>query len=334
MRCNLLLILMATLLGIAPSYAGQRVRIVTLNAEWLVYDEGETASDPWGSDYTIDEHYERIAGIIETLEPDIVNLVEVTTKDGVEYLVDVLHAKGLADYAGYHIGSNDSGTGQDIAVVTKLEPKQVENKRIRKFYSRNMSGDWREEYSWQTASGLNRSKHTSVSKNAVYYFSINGHDIGLLGMHLKAFPDSPSANAQRSAQSRIAQKIILQEIVGRGYTPIVLGDLNDYDPDVADRDNSQTQTDVLSNLKDYDPNAPGPELVNVAEKIAREYDRYTAHWDQDHDRVPDEGEPMTMIDHVLIHKSLMPSVTRVFIDHGHGGQTTDHWPVVVDLELN
>ena len=156
------------------------------------------------------------------------------------------------------------------------------------------------------------------------------HDLGL---HLRAHPSSGKSNGQRTGQSIVAQKIIRQEIVARGYTPIVLGDLNDYDADVSDRSGSATQTNVLANLKDYDASSPGPELLNTGSLIVRTFDRYTAHWDQDRDDVPDEGEPMTMIDHILIHSSLMPAVKRVFIDHGHGGSTTDHWPVVVDLEL-
>jgi endonuclease/exonuclease/phosphatase family metal-dependent hydrolase len=43
---------------------------------------------------------------------------------------------------------------------------------------------------------------------------------------------------------------------------------------------------------------------------------------------------MTMIDHILIHKDLMPKVKKVFIDHGHGSQVSDHWAVVVDLVLD
>jgi hypothetical protein len=43
---------------------------------------------------------------------------------------------------------------------------------------------------------------------------------------------------------------------------------------------------------------------------------------------------MIMIDHVLIHKSLMPSVDKIFIDRGHGLQTSNYWPVIVDFLLN
>lgn len=309
------------------------VRIMTFNAEWLVYTEDETTKDPWGPEYTLNEHFERIAGVIESLEPDIVNLVEVTSADAVDYLLAILHDKGLSGYSAFHIESNDSSTGQDIAVITRHTPDVIDGAQIRKFYSTGAGSEWRANYTWETSSGLTKHKHTSVSKNAVYCFTIDGHKLGFLGLHLKALPSSASSNGQRTGQSVVAQKIIREEIVAHGYLPVVLGDLNDYDSDVPDRSSSVSMTDVLANLKDYDASISGDELVNAASMIDRQFDRYTAHWDKNSDGRPDENEPMTMIDHILLHEDLVPFIERVFIDHGHGSQTTDHWPVIVDLIL-
>ena len=33
--------------------AGEKLRIMTFNAEWLVYTEDETTKDPWGPEYTL-----------------------------------------------------------------------------------------------------------------------------------------------------------------------------------------------------------------------------------------------------------------------------------------
>ena len=44
------------------SYAATNLRFMTLNAEWLVFTEDETDKDPWGPEYTLNEHYERIDG--------------------------------------------------------------------------------------------------------------------------------------------------------------------------------------------------------------------------------------------------------------------------------
>ena len=54
---------------------------------------------------------------------------------GVDYLVAILHDKGLANYKGYHIQSADTSTGQDIAVITKLTPDTISGQKIRNVYS-------------------------------------------------------------------------------------------------------------------------------------------------------------------------------------------------------
>ncbi len=40
-----------------------------------------------------------------------------------------------------------------------------------------------------------------------------------------------------------------------------------------------------------------------------------------------------MIDHILLAEVLMPFVTRAFICHSVSLDTSDHYPVVVDLSL-
>jgi endonuclease/exonuclease/phosphatase family metal-dependent hydrolase len=40
-----------------------------------------------------------------------------------------------------------------------------------------------------------------------------------------------------------------------------------------------------------------------------------------------------MIDHILLHRELEPAVRRAFICHASGLDVSDHFPVVVDLDL-
>jgi exonuclease III len=40
-----------------------------------------------------------------------------------------------------------------------------------------------------------------------------------------------------------------------------------------------------------------------------------------------------MIDHILVHRDLEPAIRRAFICHATGLDTSDHFPVVVDLDL-
>ena len=161
-----------------------------------------------------------------------------------------------------------------------------------------------------------------------------GQKLGFLGLHLKSNPSDEAANAQRSAQAFIVQRVVQQEIVARGYLPIVLGDINDYDPDVPDRDEQRDPaTTVLRDIKDFDSQQSGDELVNVAKMIPRQADRYTSFWDRNENGARDPYDVFTMIDHILLPKELMPYVKRAFIFHSIALETSDHRAVVVDLVL-
>jgi endonuclease/exonuclease/phosphatase family metal-dependent hydrolase len=321
----------------ASASAGERLRIATFNAE-LLAAPGTNASrlQRYRWDAGRREHFERVASIIETLDPDILNLVEVTSVEGVEYLVKILREKGLTDYRGYHVESNDHYTGMDVALISKFPPTPVEGQAIRLLESPKGDMTWRAEFSFvDDETGEHRTRVAGLDRHAVYLIEARGRKLGFLGLHLKANPDDAYSNAKREAESEIARRIVRREIVARGYTPIVLGDLNDYDADVPDRDDNRgTATRVLTSLKDYDPARPGRELVNVARRVVRRADRYTSHWDRNENGAADPYDVRTMLDHILLHESLMPSVRRVFISHASDMSVSDHWPVVVDLEFD
>jgi endonuclease/exonuclease/phosphatase family metal-dependent hydrolase len=173
-----------------------------------------------------------------------------------------------------------------------------------------------------------------LQRHAIAYFTVCGRKLAVFGMHLKSNPSDIGSNAQRTAETRIARDIIRRKIVDRGYLPIVLGDLNDYDPDVPMADASRTtQTTVMADLKNYDPGSERAELVNAAALMPRVADRYTSHWDFNENGVPDGEDVFTMIDHILLHRDLEPAVRRAFICHASGLDVSDHFPVVVDLDL-
>ena len=312
-----------------------RVRIVTFNAHCLAAPETKASRIPrfrW--DLARVNHLERVAHVAETLEPDILNLLEVTSAEAVNGLVKILHQKGLKDYQGYHAESVDRFTGFDVALITRLRPDVVEGLAIRCVAPPPGDPTWRTKFRYTDKESKEREQETVLMRNALYFFTIGSHRLGFLGLHLKSDPGNDHANRRRTGESIIAQRVIRKEIVARKYLPIVLGDLNDYDPNVPDRDESRsTQTTVLSNLKNYDPNTPEPELVNSASKILRLADRYTSHWDRNENGVADSADVYTAIDYILLPQKLMPSVRRIFVARCTELTTSDHWPVVVDLEL-
>jgi endonuclease/exonuclease/phosphatase family metal-dependent hydrolase len=311
------------------------LRIVTFNVEILTAPSVRAGQlQKFRFDHARRQQHERVADVIEVLHPDIVNLVEATSREAVDLVVEILHAKGLTDYVGHHVESNDSYTGMDVAVISRMEPDTVDNMPIRTYYSKSEDPTWRHAYSFTSFSGTRQTSTTSLPRNSVYYFTVAGRKLGFLGLHLKSNPEDEYSNARRTAEAEVARRVIRGEIVDRGYLPIVLGDLNDYDPDVPDRDDTRsTSTKVLTLLKDYDPQQPSAELINVAERIPRVADRYTSHWDWNENGARDPQDVYTMIDHILLPSQLMPYVERVFVARCVTLETSDHFPVVVDLEL-
>lgn len=311
------------------------LRIVTFNTEILTAPRVRAGQlQKFRFDYARRQHHERVADVIEVLRPDILNLLEVTSSEAVDLLVDILHEKGLTDYRGYHVECNDSFTGMDVAVISRIEPDIVDGEAIRTYFSEGDDPTWRQAFSFTGHNGSRQTSTASISRNAVYYFTIAGHKLGFLGLHLKSNPNDEYSNARRMAEAEVARRIIRGEIVSKGYLPVVLGDLNDYDPDVPDRDDTRsTKTKVIASLKDYDSERPGPELANVAERVPRVADRYTSHWDWNENGARDPQDVFTMIDHVLLPEELMSYVDGVLIAHCVALETSDHYPLVVDLQL-
>ncbi len=312
---------------------GLPLRIVTYNGEHLVAPGERARYEKYRWSTAREAQFERIAAVIETLDPDLLVLQELNSDAGVKTLVDILHAKGMTDYRGYHAESNDGFTGMDVAVISKYRAEKIDGQLARAVFSKAADDEWREEFTFEE-DGQTRTRETTLDRNLLCYFTVGGHKLAVLGLHLKSNPDDAYSNGKRTAEARIVQKIIRQEIIARGYEPIVLGDLNDYDADVPDRDESrETKTKVLALIKDYDPAAPRAELFNAARFIPRQADRYTSHWDRNENGADDPGDVKTMIDHILLPNALQPHVRRAFISHVHGLETSDHFPVVVDLVL-
>jgi endonuclease/exonuclease/phosphatase family metal-dependent hydrolase len=325
------------------------LRIACFNAENLAAPGEETRLTRFRFEPARRRHLEKVAAVIETLVPDILVMPEVVSAAGVDAVVRILHEKGLADYRGYHVDGRDKFSGFDVAVVSRIRPDTIDGESIHLYVPSRSQG--RDDEQWlqqpmtvpapdgdeaETAGGREGRRGGTVvlQRHAAAFFTVHGRKIGVLGVHLKSNPSSVQSNAQRSAETKIVREIVRRKMLAAGYLPIVLGDINDYDPDVPMADSfRKTQTTVLRDLKDLDPESEGDELVNAARFIPRVADRYTSHWDFNENGAPDGDDVFTMIDHVLVHRDLAPAIARVFICHATGLEISDHFPVVVDFDL-
>ena len=185
---------------------------------------------------------EEIAEIIRSSNPDIVNLVEVENKQAVDKLnTDYLDGSG---YQVYFKKGKDTYTGQDVALLTRVDPQVFDRDD-----SKGQSGD--------VVKG--------VSKNLYATFTIGNTKIAIIGLHFLAFPNAEYRRLPREAQADLICKRA-KRLFDQGYLLIILGDFNDYDGEEGNRDHidSMPVTNVLSMIKRLGTDTADDDLFNAA----------------------------------------------------------------------
>ena len=322
------------------------VRIACFNTEALAVPGESSRFARERFDPGRQRHLERVAAVIAAVDPDILVLSEIASAEPAAALAAILREKELGAFQVHHVDGKDRFTGFDVAFLSRLPADLIDGGTVRLFAPEKnprradvLAGEaelpWTaERYSEPQDDGSSREEIAVLKRHAVSCFTVQGRKLGLVGLHLKSNPSDPGANAQRAAEVEIVRRIVCRELLPRGYLPIVLGDINDYDPDVpmADRERT-TQTAVLRNLRDIDPSQPGEELVNAAAAIPRVADRYSSHWDYNENGAADPEDVFTLIDHILLDRRLAKGLRRASICHASGLGASDHFPVVVDIDL-
>lgn len=309
------------------SSGAETLRIATFNVKWLTATASETHMAPWNSAEQLAAHRRGVARVLaESVRADVVCILEATSRAALDALVaePVLQKHG---YRVLHLESGDTGTGQDVAflVLPRVRLDTLQGRVIRRFAD-TLAGRPR---------GIDRGdpRRQRLTKHAIVCLSAPGPRICLMGLHLLAHPGDKNRTARRETQARIAAGLIRTEITARGYAPVVLGDLNDFDPDIAGAAvHGDSKRKVLAMLKDFDPLRPGPELFNAASRVLPKSERYSAYWDKNRNGTREASEPVSMLDHILLDSSLSKRLKSTEILHdAHDGSVSDHWPVVVEL---
>lgn len=290
-----------------------RLVIMTFNAEFMwdgvLPEEGQVEFDHKGKPEAARARMREIAEVIRRTNPDIVNLVEVENLPAVETLrLEFLRGMG---YRAYLIEGTDTYTGQDLALLTRLDPL--------------------EPLAREDRPGCSADVEKSVSKNYFAKFSLGELRFALIGLHLLAVPLDEQRRDQRQAQADALHQTALDLSAG-GYQLVVLGDFNDFDGRTLDHEDNTPISDVLVRLAAMTEKT-NDDLVNAASHLPKS-ERFTSFYDRNKNGTVDGPQELSSIDHILLSPNLNRMVDAVRIDQQHDpAKVSDHFPVIVSLNL-
>ena len=304
------------------------LRLVQYNVEWLFIDYYSAMDCPgngctWHTTDDAKTHMSYVSNIIKTLQPDIINFCEVEGCDELNMLKEQLDPS----YYSYLKKGTDTGTGQNVGMLTKVDPL-VSLYRSEEKIEYPISG---------TKCGATDASGTSgVSKHYITEFNLGGLDVVLIGAHLLAIPTDPARCVQREAQAQVLQNIV-SSYIQRDYEIILMGDMNDYDTEVLDLNSNKPTSRVLDIMKGLDGQQKGTyNLTNVAYKIEQS-ERYSDWWDSDNNCNTASQKDLSMIDHILVTSKIDDKIINAYIYHGYkeycGKWDSDHYPIVIDLNF-
>lgn len=303
------------------------LRLMQYNAEWLYMDYYKSMDCPgdgcpWHTIEDAQQHMEYVTNVINDLQPDIVNICEVEGCDELNMLVDQLGKS----YVPYLKKGTDTETGQNVGMVTKIDPKID-------LYRSEERVAYPVEYS-QCGSSVNGT--TGVSKHYISEFDLGGINVAIIGVHLLAIPTDPARCSKREAQSQVIQNIV-SSYIDKEYEIILLGDFNDYDDEIMDVNFNKPLSMVLDILKGNSGSKKGAyELTNIAYRL-QQSERFSDWWDSDNNCATSSTKDYSMIDHILVTSNIDKKIVNAFIYHDYdefcGKMNSDHYPVIIDIEI-
>jgi exonuclease III len=305
-------------------------KIMQYNVEWFFIDYFGASDCPgdgcsWKNESEAKIHLEYVSKIIAELNPDIVNFCEVEGCDELNQLVASLGAN--SGYKPYLKKGTDSATGQNVGMITKVDPN-VNLFRTEEKVNYPIVGSKCGYTGPTTLSG--------VSKHYFTEFNFYEHNILFVGAHFVAFPTDSARCAQREAQAQVLQNVIFQ-YVSKGYEIMVLGDFNDFDGEIMDSNNNKPTSHVLDIMKGKFGTYSGKYELNTAEEKIPKALRFSDWWDKNSNCVSVPTE-FSLIDHILLSPFLNNKIKKVYIYQGYaefcGTYNSDHYPMIIELDSN
>jgi exonuclease III len=300
-----------------------KYRFMQFNAEWLFLDYCTSSDCPgngctWVNSSEAQIHMDYVSNVINELQPDTINICEV---EGCDELQEIIH-RTTTDYVPYLVKGTDSATGQNVGILTKIDP-------IINLYRT----EDRIEYPIPNSTcNYNGTTGTyGVSKHYITEMKINNINIALIGAHLLAFPTDKQRCVEREAQSQVLQNII-HDYIQKHYEIIVAGDFNDFDGKVVDANNNYPISSVLDILKGNCGKYKYT-LKTVGEKMPKST-RFSDWYDKNEDCQSSSSE-FSQIDHILVTPYLYDRISNVFMYQSYkeycGKYDSDHYPLIVDF---
>tara|TARA_Y100001970_G_scaffold228967_1_gene283819 strand:- start:9687 stop:10580 length:894 start_codon:yes stop_codon:yes gene_type:complete len=292
------------------------------NVEWLFLDYYKNSDCPgngctWKNKTMANTHIQYISNVINKFNPDIINLCEVEGCDELNMVIK----NTSNNYNPYLIKGTDTSTGQNVGMLTKLDPIN-ELYHITDTYHYPISN---------SKCNYNGSGNVGVSKNYVSLFKWNDINVAFISIHLLAYPTDHERCSKREAQAKIIENLII-DYTNKNYEIFIIGDFNDYDNDIMDINNSKPISQVLDIIKGKQNDVYN--LTNVAYNVPQKY-RYTNWWDKNNNCYATMDE-FVLIDHILVSDLLLSKIKDVYIYHGYTEScdrlNSDHYPIIIDID--
>jgi len=300
------------------------LRIMQYNVEWLFLDYYKAADCPgngctWKNESHAKEHLQEVANVINKFNPDIINLCEVEGCEELNSLKDQLSSN---TYESYMVKGSDTATGQNVGMISKINPI-TDLYRTEDRFAYPING---------TKCTYNGSGTEGISKHFITEFVLNDKNVAMISLHLLAFPSRQDRCVEREAQAKVAEEVI-QSYAERNYEIIVIGDFNDYDPNILDLNNDVPISQVIDIIKGNHNDKFT--LYNVNELVEQKY-RYSNWWDKNNNCYSTSDE-LVLIDHIFLSKGLFDKVSTVSLYHGYYEDCeridSDHFPIILDIVL-
>ncbi|KAG5174943.1 Endonuclease/exonuclease/phosphatase [Tribonema minus] len=338
-----------------------RLRIVALNAEYLMFDASEGCKQqwhgcPWSTAAAAHRHLLNVAIALARLNADVISLSEVRSCDELRTLASLLGS----DYAPYMVQGSDTYTHQNMGLLSRVDP-------VTDLWRSDARATWPLPSSACGPESDGAAGTQGVSKHYVAELQLGEHKVALVGAHFLAGTRGADARSRSRCAQREAQAAVIRGTVtglaSHGAHVVVLGDFNDFDRFVPDStsnaphsqalhlmqtgDVSVNPYDALPRLQRSAPGWPCSELVLQSVMGKVDFSRRHSVWsDLNKDCVISGGAELSLVDHVLVTEGLVGAVAAadipLFYGPVQGGQkmckddpsyVSDHWPVVVDFDL-